>query len=347
MIGKMMIRKTFLFIGACLTVLLLCTFGAAADEVRLANGDRLTGDIISIENQVLLLKTGYAGDIRINWSEVVCIVSPKALDIVLKSGEIVKGQAACPASGQIQIKSPIDQKTVHLLLSDLKALNPPPKKILAYKGNIVAGGSRSDGNTDSQALNTSAQLVIRSKRQRLTLTGAYNYGETDETLTARNAAGSIKYDFFTTQKLYTYAQSLFERDDLQDLRLRTTFGLGMGYQFIDAERTSLSVEAGPSYYQEDFIAAEDQSYSSGRWSIKFNHEIVPKRLNFFHMHEGYYSFEESNSYYVRSEQGLRIPVAKNFFANFQVNFNYNSQPAPGKRKDDIIYIFGLAYDFEL
>lgn len=320
---------------------------AAADEVRLVNGDRLTGDIISLENQILLLETTYAGAIRIHWSKVVCIISPKKLTFVLKTDEILTGHADCPSDNTIQIKAEAEDKSQEISLADLQAVNRPPAPAVTYKGNIVAGGNRTDGNTDSLALNTSAQLVIRSSRQRLTLNGAYNYGESDDTLSARNANGSIKYDFFTTKKLYTYVQTLFERDDLQDLRLRTTFGLGMGYQFVDSERTSLALEAGPSHYQENFRQAEDQNYSTGRWSAVFNHEIIPKRLKLFHMHEGYYGLEKSNSYYIRSEQGFRIPVAENFFANFQFNYNYTSQPAPGKRQGDITYILGLAYDFEL
>jgi putative salt-induced outer membrane protein YdiY len=341
-----MIRNVFMLTGVCITLLLLCAGMAAADEVRLANGDRLSGEILRAENQVLVLKTSYAGDIRIKQPEVVCIVSQQKLSFLTTSDETMTGWAACPSDGVVQIKDETKDQPVTISLFDIKAVNPKVQSSVTYKGYIVAGGSRADGNTDSRALNTSAQLVIRSKRQRLTLAGAYNYGKTDETLSARNANASIKYDFFATKKLFTYAQTLFERDDVQDLRLRKTFGLGLGYQFIDNERTSFSAEAGPSYYTEDFTQTEDQEYAAGRWSIRFNHELIPDRLIVFHFHEGYYGFEGSGSYYIRSEQGFRIPVAKNFFANFQINFNYNSQPGVGKRKDDTIYIFGLSYKFQ-
>ena len=341
-----MIRKKFVFTGLCLIALLLWTCIAAADEVRLANGDRLTGEIIRAENQILILKTAYAGDIRIKQSEVICIVSQRKLSFLTTTNEVISGWAACPSEGVVQIKDETTEQSVTISLSDLNAVNRPARPPVKYKGNIVAGGSRAEGNTDSRAFNTSAQLVIRSKRQRATLAGAYNYGKSDDKLSARNANGSFKYDYFATPKLFTYAQTLLERDDLQDLRLRKTFGLGLGYQFIDTERTSLSAEAGPSYYTEDFTQTEDQDYGAGRWSIKFNHDLIPDRLIVFHFHEGYYGFEKSGAYYIRSEQGLRIPVTKNFFANFQINYNYNSQPAVGKRKDDTIYIIGLSYEFK-
>lgn len=166
-------------------------------------------------------------------------------------------------------------------------------------------------------------------------------------MTARNAAGSFKYDFFLTKKLFSYAQSLFERDDMQYLTLRSTLGLGLGYQILDSERASLFAEAGVSYFNEDYAETKDEQYTAARWSVGLGYEIVPERVKFFHLHEGYYSLEESGSYYIRSEQGVRLPLAAHFLANFQmVDYSYNSKPAPGKQESDTAYIFGLGYEFK-
>ena len=46
-------------------------FGEAlADEVVLKNGDRLTGEVMALEQDKLIFKTSYAGEIFIAWSEV-------------------------------------------------------------------------------------------------------------------------------------------------------------------------------------------------------------------------------------------------------------------------------------
>jgi hypothetical protein len=47
-----------------------------------------------------------------------------------------------------------------------------------------------------------------------------------------------------------------------------------------------------------------------------------------------------------SEQGFRFLLFRNFFASFQMDFSYNSKPAPGKEKADIAYIGSLGYAFE-
>ena len=76
-----------------------------------------------------------------------------------------------------------------------------------------------------------------------------------------------------------------------------------------------------------------------------NFQVVPEQITFFHLHEFYYSLEESDSYYFWSEQGLRFRLLGNFFANFEVDYSYNRQPAPGKRNADTAFIASLGYAF--
>jgi putative salt-induced outer membrane protein YdiY len=341
------IRRAYLLICTFAALVLSGPFSVAADEVRLANGDRLTGEIERMEEAVLILKTSYAGELKLMWSEVVCIGSDRELTFRLKNREVMVGSATCPADGRIQIMGVRVGKSAEIPLDELDAINPsPPPPAVRYKGNINGGGTLTEGNTDEASIYLSGNFEARSKRHRFTLGGRYNYGETDGEITTRNALGRLKYDFFVRERLYTYAQARFERDDFQDLNLRSTMGLGVGYQIFDTERTSLFTEVGVSYFNEDFMEAEDQKSASARESTGFTFDIVPKRIKLFHLHEFYYRWEKSDSYYLSSEQGLRFLLFRNFFANFQVDFDYNSQPAPGREKKDTRYIASIGYEFD-
>jgi hypothetical protein len=144
----------------------------------------------------------------------------------LKNGAIWIGQADCPASGRIQIETESSDESAELSLDELDAINPsPPPPAVTYKGNIAGGTNVSRGNTDETSANASAGFEVRSKRHRLTLAGKYNYGETDGEITTRNALGRLKYDFFLKKGLYTYSHARFDRDDFQDISLRSRFGV--------------------------------------------------------------------------------------------------------------------------
>ena len=61
----MKINLTPLFI--MLTVGFFIAGNSLADEVRLINGDKLTGQVVRMEEEKLVLKTTYAGEITIAW----------------------------------------------------------------------------------------------------------------------------------------------------------------------------------------------------------------------------------------------------------------------------------------
>jgi putative salt-induced outer membrane protein YdiY len=327
--------------------ILACLFSLPASvqggEVVLKNGDRLTGRLVKLEEGKLALATDYAGDLQLEWAQVTCLSTDREHEFRLSDDTIVRGKAHCIEQGVIEVRQSGAEGFRRLALSDLAAVNPPPKT--RYKGNLTAGGSASSGNTDARSLYGSGRLEVRSVKQRVPVSAKGNYTESEDTVTARNASGSAKYDYFLTEKLFAYAQTLLEQDRLQDLDLRSTVGGGFGYQFFDTSRIGLYAEAGASYVKEDYEEAENRSYASGRWSVGFNWQILPDRLTFFHLHEGYVSLEDAEDFYIRSEQGIQLPLIDHFFCNIQVDYDYKHRPAPGKEKGDLRYMLGLGYSF--
>ncbi len=326
--------------------LLLGVCPAKADGIRLKNGDLISGEIVRLEGESITVKTSYAGEIRVKWQEVNCVSTERELTFILKTKELLKGQAICPDDGQIQIVSEKIGRTEELPLDDLEGiyLKPPPS--VKYSGSITAGGSLNQGNTERASFNSAARFFATGERNRLFLEGRFNYGESSNVRDEQNWLARGKYDLFFEKKWYAYVNTLLESDDFQDLNLRTTAGLGVGHQFFDTERTKLFVEVGPSYVNEDFAEADDNDYAAARGSIGFEFDIVPKKIRFFHLSEAYYSLTESDTWFLLTEQGLRFTLVGSLFANLEFDYDYNNKPAPGNEKSDYAYIIGLGYDFD-
>lgn len=86
---------------------------AVADEVRIKNGDRLTGEIVRMEKDLLIFKTTYTEEkLSISWKEVDCIVSDRTVPAEFKDNEFIIGRVSCPESGKVQIESPILGKSL-------------------------------------------------------------------------------------------------------------------------------------------------------------------------------------------------------------------------------------------
>lgn len=313
---------------------------AIADEIRMKNGDRLTGEIVRMEKELLIFRSAYAEEkLGISWKEVDCISSDRNLPMEFKDNEFLIGRISCPESGQIQIESTLLGKSTPTSLNQLQSVNPS-----TYSGLFNLGGILNSGNTDTRALNVATRFQVRTRKHRFTVDVKHNYAEANGVATARNSSASLKYDFFAREKVYTYAQSLTEQDTFANLNLRNTEGLGMGYQFVDTRQLSLFAEAGISYFNEDVMVGVDKRSAAGRWAVGLDWEVGPKRIKLFHHQEGYYS-GSGNSAFLRTEQGFRIPLLDSVSANFEVDYRFNKFPEAGKKKSDLNVILGLTYEY--
>jgi putative salt-induced outer membrane protein YdiY len=346
-------RLPALLLPACLVLLPTGLFAQIFDEITVKDGSRIIGEIVDMTDGVVNIKTAFAGDLKIKWEEVTDLKTVKALPFVLKDGTRILGVADGMREGRIAVKSEALAEPTPVPVDSLSSINPPQKPI-TYQGFVSLGGSVSGGNTHNKTFSFASEFQARADRQRLTIRAAYNYAEDEDDLTVRNGTAFMKYDFFLTKRLYWFASALFEHDTFQDLDLRVALGTGPGFQIIDkgdfsqAWLSELQVffEAGVAYFNDDYDDAEDDSYISGRWSLSVNWPIVPKKVTLFHFHEGYPSLEDLDDIYITTQQGARFAIWNNFIATFQVNWKWDTTPAPGFGREDTLYLVTIGYSFD-
>jgi len=335
----------FVLVSFIYIVVLSLAYPARADEVYLKNGDLITGEIETSEEGLLVVKTAYAKKIKVKWEEVACVTSDKEVTLLLKTNEKIVGRATCPTLGSIQIIDQETGETRDFSLSDSQGINPPPPPPpVTYKALVDVGGAINSGNTRSKTFNSSGKFQARSKNQRLYLEGKFNYGESEGDEDQRNWLTGAKYDYFWTEKFYSYLRPFAEYDKFQDLDLRFITSAGPGYQFIDTETAGLFAELGPAYFYEDYDNGDDNEYLAARWAAGVRYHIIPQKIIFFHLHEFYYDLTSDVGAYLRTEQGVRLALVKNFFLNFQVNYKYKSDPPEGNKSSDTALVLAIGYE---
>lgn len=320
---------------------LLITAHAWADEVVMSNGDRLTGTIVKMEEKVLTLQTDYGGEIKLDWGKVQHLSSHSPLKVLApgKAHDLLRDFFY----GTDDVVEVSELKTDGLIpLAQVTAINLNPVRVA---GTITVGGNSTSGNSSAKAFNGAARLTVIANQQRLLIEGKYNYGQAGDQITARNSMASLKHDFFVSKKVFIESFGMLEKDTLQNLQLRSTIGSGLGYQFLDSSRTTLSVSAGLAYVNEHFTTAPGTETPSGRWSLRMEHTIWPDRVKVFHRHELFWDINEGNAVRFNADQGIRITVYKNLFFNVEYDYRLNTQPAPGRKKNDEAVIFGVGYEF--
>lgn len=316
-----------------------------ADEISLGNGDRLSGRIVTKDAGHLVLQTDYAGDLRLAWQAVRAVVSSAPLTIVLADGTTVTGMALPAAAGSLRIRSGEILETAPIPLHEVAHINPP-REIrggiwLSGRANLGLASNR--GNSNSENLHVDAEAVARSRDNRYTLGAIADRARDGGVTTKSNATGYMKYDHFFDGPWYGYANGIVSRDRFKDLALRTALGVGAGHQFVESADENLAVEAGLNYVASDYYSSADERYPAARWSLKYDRYMLGRRLQFFHFHELYAGLDGRNRLFLRTQTGLRLPVAAGLTANFQVNADHDRGAAPGRARSDRSYIASLGY----
>ncbi len=315
-----------------------------ADEIHLKNGDRISGEILSMKDNKLTLHTSYAGELGIKWSEVVSMKTDKEISVILNNGYLIRGRTQDAEEGRVRLSGGITGKSEEVAIADIKAFNVIKK--LKIKARVNMGINSIRGNSNQDTTHFDGELILRTAAHRYTAGGDLNRTEDSGKAIEDNSLGYLKYDYFISKNWFAYASASFERDKLVDLNLRSLYGIGSGYQFFETPVTNLYVEAGINYVTEDYMSMSDEKFTSGRWAVSYDRYFLDKTFQFFHFHEVYGSFEKTNDWFIKSKTGLRIPLFPGFNASMQLNLDWDNDPPPGKKRFDRAMMFTLGYQFE-
>lgn len=329
---------------------------APPDVITLKNGGVLYGEVVEMSDGVLYIKTAAAADniVKIKWANVEKLAINHPIPFHLKEGSVLIGTATEGPNGTINVRAEPLKGTMEVPMDSITALNPLIQPPVIYKGTLTGGYTQATGNSHLRNASFLGDFVARSEQLRLTLNGRYVYGDKDNQLSARNARGTIKMDFFITKRLFWYASAYFEQDTFQDLKLRTALSSGPGYQFIEKgdyaspwlKDMTLYAEAGLAYFNEDFTTASDQASLRGKWAVRLNWPILDERMTFYHFQEFYPSLQNTKSYYLTMDNGVRFRIFEGFVSGIQVTTRYNSTPAQGTGDTDNLYLVTLGYNFD-
>jgi len=336
------IMKLSLFAGiAIFTMVLMSPCAAEADVVVLKNGDRITGYIIKMENKRLEIDPGYADVMKIKWEDVRSITSERPMLVKLF------GEVDIPEGVGERRLDRIVVRTLDIggpiRLEDVRAINFTEHD---YRGYISGGGNQTSGNTETQALNVSGTLTYRKLEHRFILDGKYNRAEASGQDTANNGAFSIQYSRNVADRLYVGGFDLVESDQFQDLTVRNTSGVLLGYDLLDREHHTLTMGPGPAAVYQDFTTAPPTVTPSIAWVLRYQFMFKGDDVVFFHKHWVFKDVGHGSATRVNADQGIKVSIIGNWSIKFEFDLRYNSLPVAGRKTTDTNTIIGFSYDIK-
>ena len=312
-------------LSALVLILALAPATSAADELRLRNGDRITGTIVSLAAGTLAFRTAN-GPLAVPIADVAALSSDQPL--------IIARDAAAP----------VQQGPGPVPLQGLVAISPL-RPAFAIDGSANVGFVATGGNTDVNSLRLDGDAVARAGANRYTLTAAVNRAEDRGTPTAESWNAGANYDRFLTRRLFVTANSLFTHDAFRDIDLRTALGAGVGYQLVDSPRLRLTANGGFGYVDENLHEVANDSYTAARESARIEFLALGTRLQIFHEHDGYFGLAGHDNRFVRTQNGIRIGLGAGLVTTLRWDVDYDRSPAPGRDHTDRTFALTFGYRF--
>jgi putative salt-induced outer membrane protein YdiY len=342
-LNKMKLKKIYAVFQVTI-ILLLSSQSAYSDVINFKNGDKLTGEVLSLSGGILKFSTDYSKEIKIDDSQVKSLRTNQSVRVLLKNGWKIKGKLKPTDDGLYSIRTGNSNQRAFIDFKEITSINAPKEKLKAWKGKIHAGGSHESGNTERLTFNFGGEGELKFNTERFELKFLTVYTEENDQITSRKTFGRIQYDHFFTEKWYGLLSMETLNDKFKNLNLRLAVGPGVGYHYWNDDIKKLKLEAGITYFSEDLKNGIDTQFMTGRLAGKFDYKFS-EVLSFRNESVMFPSFEKVGDYKLRNEAGFNTQLAKGWSLNLSHILDYDNNAPSGTKSSDSTITFGLQYDF--
>mgnify|MGYP001068890620 CR=1 FL=1 len=336
-----------------LLIVLLILSGISAwaqrDEVTLSNGDRIVGELKSMDKGVVVIETPYSdSDFKIEWNGVKEIVTESSFLISTSKGARYTGTFRSDGDKEIIIETG-DRGPVRVKIEDLVYINSIDDGFWSrVYANIDVGYSLAKANNQEQ-VNVGSRAGYQSDYWSVDFFYNSLLSKQDEVADIRRNDGGLGYRYFLPVDWYLSADLDFLSNTEQALDLRTNTKIGFGKYFIHTNKAYWGASIGAASNIEDFSQeADSTTQDRSSWEGFFGTEVNLYDigdLNLFTSAIGYPSFTEEGRFRFDWRFDAKYDLLMDFYVKAGVTLNYDNKPAIEGRDTDYVFTTGFGWEW--
>ena len=209
---------------------------ANADELRLANGDVLKGQLVSIENGHIEFLSPVLGTIRVDSSQAT----------VSTATEVTAPAVAVPAAVSSGPEAKAGKPTA--VAGDLK--DAP------WRSRIDLGFNWQDGRKSRQDVNVRYEGERTVGRNNYRLQARYVFSKTEGTTSANRRDAGLRWRHEVNDRWFSQSQTTYLDDAVKAIELNFDQNVGMGYRWLNRDHTKANVGTGMTLQYRDAAGIE-------------------------------------------------------------------------------------------
>lgn len=314
------------------------------DTIYFQNGDRVTGEVKSLDHDLLRLSTDDAGTFKIEWTKVDSVFIRNRMRILLLNGEILYGMLL--PSGVVKScmiwGSDGDPRLV--TLKSIIELSPIEDKFFSRLSGSISSGFSYTKASDVMQMNLNGSLLYLANKNRIET--SYSGNVTRDPLgTTQRQSGGFTFHRMLPKKWFLAAELLAESNSELQLDLRTTFGIGAGNSIVRTNRhhfyaaagilTNRELSEGTGQNNIEGLVAANYSvfiYDNPEVSFDISSNIIP-------------SFNIPGRVRSETESNLKWEVFSDFYLKWTFYYSFDSKPLGGgtEKSDWALTLLGFEY----
>ena len=328
-------------------------FGKRTDDVVIMqNGDKFTGEIKSLQYGELVFKSDYMKDsVHLDWRKVETLQSKDLFIVSLTNGTRITGVI------NKKMISTKDGKSfeiieggaaVQVMPSEVVAIGPrEPSFWNQLTGSVNYGFGFASGNKETNS-SLGADVAFRTTKNSVQLATGSQFGSQTNAKNTNRFTFDSQYGRQLTEKWLAAGLFSLLRSNQQDLKLRSTYGAGLGRKLVQTDKTSLTVIGGAAFSHESYVPQPGAEPIHNNIESLFGVTFSTFRFSTLTLRSRTLAFPSLNDpgrLRLTSQSGLRTELMRNFYWDFELYENYDTRPPINAPKNDLGITTSVGWTF--
>jgi|SoiMethySBSTD1v2_1073268.scaffolds.fasta_scaffold03095_9 hypothetical protein len=310
------------------------------DVVTLANGDRITGEVLRMERGRLEFKTDDAGTLYLEWDKLISLVANRQVEVLTSDGRRFLGTLVSSTNRSIGVAG-ADGVTA-LQMSDVSLMAPIGRSFWAkFDGSIDAGFSYTQSSGIAQ-LNANWDQIYRKPASSIRMSASLTQTVQQDEDSEGDDRGYVQaaYLHYPWRHWFVTAGTRFETNQSLGLDLRSQVGGVIGPRLINNLHAQMTFGAGAVFNDERGVDVEPTQNLEGLLAFQTSYFTYDRPKTNLDVSLQYYSsLTDRGRRRVQLDAGVKRELWNDFFVGLNVYETFDSRPPnPDANQND----FGIA-----
>ena len=337
------------FLAAVLVLSVPAGAAPRTDIVVFRNGDRLTGEVKSLERGMLSFKTDATGTISIEWDKVASVQTDQYLQVELSDGRRHFGRASqAQPEGRLKLRVGSGSNIREVQLAEVVGIAPIEQGgFFDRLDGYVTAGYDYTKSSGVQQITYTGGLSSRDEKRQWAIDSSFTFiSQSGQDDSNRYNIGAYNRRFLE-DRWFVQGFGSFDGNDELGIDLRTTLGAAYGRFLRQDQKNDWAAYAGLAVTRENFSEQPTSESVEGVLGTQywFFHYNAPEAsldaiLNLFP------SLTESGRVRAEGQLNARYELVSDLFFQLSLYGSYDSEPGAGaESKSDYGVTTSLGYSF--